>query len=459
MFGKIRKETIVSIYTPIEFRVIDYDELALELDVESLAKQAARDNKPNSENLSSDANELKFKDDLSRRAFQSGNRVKQSLTNLRDSIMNTSMAKEASEIEEIGVKFERQISSGLNGKIAQLRTMEADYRQLNDDINHFKKVNSIRRAAFYPDSHILTFSMLFLALILESMLNGVFFAEGSDAGLVGGIAIAFIISFFNISIGFVTGFYLRYKNHVIKSKMFMSYMFLIISIVFSFVFNLLVGHYREALGIDPDNAKSVAVQKFAEGIMSIYDVQSWLLIAVGLVFFGLAIYKGYKLDDKYPEYGKICRNREQIKDDINSEKEILFEEFDELHEDFEVRLDQISKDIQVISKRLNSYVNAIENQESLYSSYKSHLQNCLNYIIRSYREINENERSDPIPDYFKKFDLRIESSNAIVVDFVDTRNSILDKKEHLAATIPKIKSELFSIKEKYHAKINEACKL
>ncbi|QLE86521.1 hypothetical protein FLM48_16490 [Shewanella sp. Scap07] len=459
MFGKIQKETVVSVHKPVEFRVIDQDELALELDVENLAKQAAREDKPISGSLSPDANELKFQEDLARRAFQSGNRVKQSLSDLRDSILNTSITKEASEIEQMTSKFESQIVSNLNSKLSLLKSMEDDYRQINDDINHFKKTNGLRRSASYPPSHVLTFSLLFIALIAESMLNGVFFAEGSDSGLVGGIAIAFVISFFNISVGFITGFFLRYKNHISRAKSIFAYFTLIVSITFSTVFNLLVGHYREALGIDPDNAKSIAVDRFSEGILTIYDVQSWLLIAIGLVFFGFAIFKGYKIDDEYPKYGKIVRDREQLKEDITGEKESFYDEFDELHEELDSRLDDIYESVILTSKRLNSYVNSIENQQSAYNSYIVHLQNCLNYVVTLYRDINSNERSDPSPAYFNSSQLSISSEQNFMVEFVDTRNDLLETKEKLAIAVPRIKSELFSIKETYHSKINEACKL
>jgi hypothetical protein len=459
MFGKIQKETVVSVHKPIEFRVIDQDKLALELDVENLAKQEAREDKPDTDSSSPDAYELKFQEDLARKAFQSGNRVKQSLSDLRDSIMNTSITKEASEVEQMNSKFESQINYNMNSKLSTLKSMEDDYRQINDDINHFKKTNGIRRSASFPTSHILTYSLLFIALIAESLLNSVFFAEGSDTGLVGGLAIAFVISFFNICVGFITGLFLRYKNHISRVKSILTYFVLILAITFSTVFNLLVGHYREALGIDPDNAKSIAVDRFVDGILTIHDVQSWLLIAIGLVFFGLAIFKGYKFDDEYPKYGKIVRDRERLKDEIIGEKESIYEEFDELHEEFDSRLDDIYENVSIISKRLNSYVNSIENQQSAYNSYILHLQNCLNYVVTLYRGINTKERSNPSPTYFNATQLSISSEQDFMVEFVDTRNTLLEKKETLAKAIPRIKSDLFLIKEKYHSKINEACEL
>lgn len=460
MFGKISDETVVSVHKPVEFLVLDHDELALTLDVEALAKKSARENKPLANSNSPDANELKFKESLSRKGFQAGNKVKQSLSDLRDSILNTSVAKEASEVNQMTNKFERQILSDLPSKISVLKNLEDDYRQSNDDLNHFKKVNSLRRNAIYPTSHILTIALLFLVLIAESIINGVFFAEGSDAGLIGGVVIALVISSFNILFGFSTGlFVLRYKNHIARILVILSYIGLVFALALSFVFNLLVGHYRQALGVDPDNAQSIAVESFVNGIMTIHDVQSWLLIAIGLVFFGFAILKGYKFDDEYPKYGKIYRNRELLKEEIHSEKEDIYDEFNELHIEFEEKLEEIYEDVQRISKRLNSYVNAIENQESIYRSYSTHLQNCLDYVVKLYRDINVHEREDSPPEYFNKMGLKLDLNEDFMIGFIDSRNELIDKKEHLATAIPQIKSDLFSIKEKYYSQINEACKL
>ena len=417
MFGNVKSETVVSIYEPIEFKVIDHNDLALELDVENLAKQAARENKPLTGSYSPDSNELKFKEDITKRAFQAGNKTKQTLTNLRDAISNTSITKMISEVEEINAKFEYEISTLYKSKIYLLENMVDEYRQSNDDINLFKKTNFIRRSANYPDSHILTFSLLIFSIIIESIINGIFFAEGSDAGLIGGVMIALIISFVNISVGFIAGFSLRYKNHINKAKVVFSYLVLLLLITFSCVFNLLIGHYREALEMDPDNAKSVAVERFTDGILTIYDVQSWLLIVIGLVFFSFAIYKGYKFDDEYPRYGKLCRNKEQLKEDINAEKDDICSVFDDKYEEINCKLDEIYENVQRISKSVNSYVNAKENQESIYHSYTVHLQSCLNYVVTLYREVNTNERSSEAPDYFKNIDLKLDSNENLLLIF------------------------------------------
>ncbi|WP_449375802.1 hypothetical protein, partial [Bosea thiooxidans] len=62
---------------------------------------------------------------------------------------------------------------------------------------------------------------LVVPLVLESLLNGNFFAEASDFGLVGGAATAVIISALNIALGFSMGIGpARYCQHAKSSHLF-----------------------------------------------------------------------------------------------------------------------------------------------------------------------------------------------------------------------------------------------
>jgi len=55
----------------------------------------------------------------------------------------------------------------------------------------FRKENQLEREANYPKSKVLFWGLLFIILILESMANSYFYAQGSDLGLLGGVLQAF----------------------------------------------------------------------------------------------------------------------------------------------------------------------------------------------------------------------------------------------------------------------------
>jgi hypothetical protein len=208
----------------------------------------------------------------------------------------------------------------------------------------------------YPDSPYSTYAFFIIAIIIESALNGVFFAEGSEAGLVGGIGTALVIAFFNVTIGGMIGiFSLRYKNHYKQWKVLLGWGGVVIGTVISFIFNLLVAHYRTAMTLDPDNAASKAMETFSEGILSISDVQSCLLFLLGVLFYFGAVYKGYKADDAYPGYGILARKRDKQHGYLSDDKSSADDLIQEAHEEFVENLDHCFKTIQLKSKHTMLY--------------------------------------------------------------------------------------------------------
>ncbi|MDP5129316.1 MAG: hypothetical protein NWQ54_00435 [Paraglaciecola sp.] len=75
MFNKINKKTIVPNYKPVEFPADSAEELAIQLDVENIAKRMARQNLPPSDATSLDAQELQFKQEMEKRAILAKSRI------------------------------------------------------------------------------------------------------------------------------------------------------------------------------------------------------------------------------------------------------------------------------------------------------------------------------------------------------------------------------------------------
>ncbi|MDQ7021512.1 MAG: hypothetical protein Q9M91_06850 [Candidatus Dojkabacteria bacterium] len=65
----------------------------------------------------------------------------------------------------------------MSQKDEQLLSAKEDYHQSKDDLDAFKRRHQIKRLPDYPDSAWETYGWLLLALLIESILNGVFFAE------------------------------------------------------------------------------------------------------------------------------------------------------------------------------------------------------------------------------------------------------------------------------------------
>jgi len=135
---------------------------------------------------------------------------------------------------------------------------------------------------------------LVVPLVLESLLNGNFFAEASDFGLIGGAATAVIISALNIALGFFMGVGpARYCQHVKSSHLFWALPAYAGMIALIVLFNLAVGHYREMLIANPDSRSYQVMLRVMESPFAIYDIKSVALVIIGCIVAFVAATKGY----------------------------------------------------------------------------------------------------------------------------------------------------------------------
>jgi len=456
MLNKKENNRIVSIYKPIELPVLDDNEIAIEYDVASLAKQAARKNQPASDSLHGDSNEKEFKNKFQTNATQAFQRVEQGLAALSDSLSSSSISKELSKVESLELQFDRAVSSDLTPILSDINEAKKDYERRDDDLQSFRKENKIRREAHYPESHWQTVGILFLALIIESVLNGSMLAAGSDEGLVGGFFLALVISLINIMVGFLNGWmFLRYKNHISKLKAIGGIFGSLVCFSAALLFNLLIAHYREALVNNPDDAGHVAVESIKSGLFSINDVQSWLLFGLGLIFMILAVYKGYYQDDEYPGYGGLSKRKKRAKEEVYELKDEAVEKLESLNDNYHEQLDKSCTRASQIHKTIISNISAFERQKSLLRSYRDHLQDTYLYVIKLYRDVNSSERNDPAPCFFKEepvIELNIPQTQ---ISYEDRREDVARQMDVLTSLEPKVKAKMLDILNMHHKKITE----
>lgn len=454
MLNKKENNRIVSIYRPIELPVIDDNKIAMEYDVVSLAKQAARKNQPASDCLHGDSNEREFKNKFQTNATQAFQRVEEGLAALSDSLSSSSVSKELRKVESLGLQFDRAVSSDLTPILSDINEAKKDYERADDDLLNFRKENKIRREAHYPESNWQTFGILALALIIESILNGSMLAAGSDGGLIGGVFIALVISIINIGIGFINGWlFLRYKNHISKLKKIAGSLGSLVFFTITLLFNLLIAHYREALVNNPDDAGYVAMEAMRSGLFSINDVQSWLLFALGLIFMILAVYKGYHQDDEYPGYGALSKRKKLAKEEVNGLKEDAIERLESLNDNYQEQLEKNCTRASKIYRTIITNISAFERQKSLLMSYKDHVQDTYLYVIKLYRDTNAAERNDPAPSFFKKepdFELNIPQTQ---ISYEDRREDVAKQMDALTSLEPKVKAKMLDILNMHHKKI------
>lgn len=460
MLNKIKKNTIVSAYKPVEFPADTAEGLANALDVENTAKRMARQDLPPSDAHSVDAQELQFKQEIEKRAIQAKARIQQDANFKEMEIANLSLERDLADLSALPETFTNTIDREYQENESELKQLKVQYTVALDDLLAFKRQHELRREADYPLSKTKSVGLLFFMLIVETVLNANFFAQGNDLGLLGGAVQALIISLMNVSVGLMVGaFILRWKNHISSSRRLLGLIGTILSGTLALIGNLFVGHYRDAMIVDPDNGARVAVQQFLNGPFALQDFNSWVLVALGLIVFFIALYKGYTWDDTYPGFGQVDRRVQNAKEELLASKYELTERIQEIYEEHVDNSENYYKKMQKDKQQLEILFSSMKNDFVLYRNYLSNLKNAYQYLITLYRQTNKKERTSSPPAYFSE-PIVISLDELTAVNEPTDRRQLFDSYlTRAAADFPEIKNKLLTAQSEKIQKINEICKI
>ncbi len=404
------------------FEQYDFDELKDELNIVALAKLQARENKPADDSQHFDVNEQKintfFADKLSM--------VKQEIYKkvasydhmaMRVSDITTILAESKYASEE----FMQNITTFQEGAKQRIKEVKHEYSVRKKDLEKFKHKNSITREASYPNSKILYIGIIMLILLSETSLNAYFFAKGNELGLIGGAAQALIISLINIVFAFFLGGYLVKKLNLVRKSPVMKYgvlSALILGFIAILFFNLLVGHLRVQLGVDPDNAYVNSIVTFAQNPFGLNEFDSIILVLVGLLSFLIAFTDFYKMDDEYPHYGDLDRKYQEAQMDFSELKEELLEEIERSSASILNKLETRQMTAKVIMQELMEVPIFRQKLQDHFKEYYHYLNNTYNAMLGLYREVNNDNRTDEAPAYFGE---RVELDDDHVIEIVDAK--------------------------------------
>lgn len=210
---------------------------------------------------------------------------------------------------------------------------------------------------------------------LETILNGSFFAMGSELGLVGGVIEALVLSILNIALAMVLGLFgLRYAQHSGVMWKITGVVVTAAAFVLVIALNLLIAHYREAFVLAAGGAQGVdfasVLSRVATAPWSIREATSWMLGALGIVLNFVAAWKIYGIFDPYPGFGKIAKRLEDAAGKYSDRQrdviQVLSDHRDAAHEE----MNQI---IDAVSARRHEFEVALRGRERLRKLFDAHL--------------------------------------------------------------------------------------
>lgn len=285
-------------------------------------------------------------------------------------------------------RFFKDKASSINDAFIHEEESNQERRlDLRNELNNFRLANKLhKREAYYPKSYILHFAWIFVFIFIEALINSYFFGEASSLGILGGVFIGFITSFFNVALSTLAGYILRFKNHISWFKTLLGITtFLVLMGVVLFL-HLFIAHYREILANNPDVQIGSVLQPLLEHPFALHDMESMILIGLGLLITLFSIFKGYHLDDAYPGYGAVYRRWKAQENAFLSSKKQARTLMRELYAVSLTKSDSIMEALNTSKKSLEHLVSDIDVFINTYKSYHIRAIEAARSLLNSYRE-------------------------------------------------------------------------
>lgn len=317
------------------------------------------------------------------------------------------------------------------------------------DLKHLRAKNHIVNQAVYPDSKILHYGIIAVLALIETVINA-FFYENSQ-GLLGGFVVASSVAAVNMSFALLLGSGFRWKNlKSIDSKVFgwsCFATFVILAIYCNALFAAFRSEYQ--ILVDPTDPQQIR-QGFAVamgeaklifvGKMQIADLSSFVLFGIGLLMSLFAFHKGYTIDDRYPDHGKLDRLVKELYQKETALQEVLRQRVKNFLHHRRADAQAMLGEPAVLSGLAARRIADLSSGSTLLKNQTGAIQRDFSLVLNAYRAANTAIRATDPPEYFKHvpdLTMRTDSTGAeqYIAQLRDVQESIQNHRDKYQAAL------------------------
>jgi hypothetical protein len=267
----------------------------------------------------------------------------------------------------------------------------------------FRKRNRLIRMARQPTGREHTWVLIAFFIAVEAIVNAYFFSSASEDGLLGGAVMAGAFSAINIAVGVLNGWFpFRWAHHRNLAMKLIGFTTALSLCAGSLLLNVFVAHFRDASAA---TARSPPLPEVLAGMIvdpfALQGMQSWFLLALGVLFAGMATAKGYGLDDPYPLFGAVDRRRVAARDAYEEMRQTVMDHASQVRDDFTSELRVKIETLRASSTQRQQILASRARNITEFDAHESHLANAGQQLLSIYRRANEESRSTPTPAHFE----------------------------------------------------------
>jgi len=389
------------------FPPLDLDEVAAKLGLEQRAREAAAQDRPFLDAAVPDSTERDCLTEIERRAHRSLEEYRAELAVYDGRIRRALVSSDQRvQIEAAGQGALGDFAALAVDDLEQLHLITREVEGRQQEYDQFRQANRITRLPrlVWGREKVLRGLVIAILFLLESVLNGLMFAKGSDAGIIGGIAQALMLSLLNLGSAILLACYgLPQFVHRNIGRKLLGLLCVPAFVVMAISINLLIAHFRDAFIAHAGDVDMGALQaQLLTHPFRLADANSWVLCAVGVGFSLIALIDATGFEDPYPGYGRIGR---LLAHSIAHFAQLKSNCLDGLMR----RRDAAIKDMTDVISDLRSLEYdadlAVQGRARLHHDFVAHLASLATAhasLVLRYREANERARKTAPPPYFRE---------------------------------------------------------
>lgn len=393
------------------FPQLDEDALARELSVVARAEELAEEGQPASSAQEPESVERSISLAIERRANRAHEDYREQL-GLYDSRIQRWQVSPAQQlaVESEGQNVIADYQVHISDDSTRLYGPQHHLRDAHQELQRFRREHRLTRPplSLSPAQLLLRVLILAILLILETALNGMFFAAGSQAGLVGGVTQAFVFSFLNLGtavlcarVGIAWGIHRR--RWVQAAGLLM----IVLLLAWCLTLNLTIAHFRDLyVQLEGEVSATQLFERLAAAPFGLDDFQSWLLFVLGLSFAIIAFVDALGLGELYPGYGRRADQWQKALDEYVNLRTNCLIELQELRDKAVGEMQEVVDAMQRSEYELHLAVTGRSRLHSDFRHYLDHLDDLRKLLTRQFRDVNERMRDSAPPSYFKQMPSR-----------------------------------------------------
>ena len=389
------------------FPPVDADQLARELNLQDRASAAGKGGQPAPDADGPDSNERSIVFEVERynrraredydeaRSIYEGRIRRAQVTGSQETMIAAAAQNAVSDLR-----------AAIVNDTNHLHVLRQEVTERERELTRFRQKNQLDRAPHLrsPRGELIVLLLFVLFVLVESVLNGMFFAKGSETGLIGGVLQAFVLSLLNVGLAFAYAWRLlpllfdrrttRRWGGAVLGTLFLAWLVFV---------NLLIGHMRDAFVAGEGNVKEAELlARLSQGPFLFDDANSLILTFLGIGLGLLALLDGASLQDLYPGYARVGRARRQAITDYSNAKAARLGRLKARRDQGIEEMTNALTRIHDAHYEIQVAIEGRQNLHRLFTAYVDDLGSLHDQLVLRYREANAQARSVSPPQYFAR---------------------------------------------------------